>query len=289
VVLTYAFSEREYKQERERLNKPTSKQTTQKLHSLDIKTTKEFIFEKTTHVISHKRNLPKSLQGLLAGKHVVTPAYLDALIDAATSSQDDPENYTPSRLEQDFDNWWPNAREYVPPRGAEPIARPANLWAPDEGRSDVFSGLNFVFLDQGQYDNLADVVSSGGGKALMYDLRYGETTVEEYLDFVHSVAGGKSSRARKDDRLSVITVRLNTFPADMEQWALNFINGIERTQNQRTILQSEFLDPIIMKDTSALRRPPNEVVEVSSSIPTPSVPTLPQASMFSPTSKMSTL
>ncbi|KAF2192271.1 hypothetical protein K469DRAFT_553755 [Zopfia rhizophila CBS 207.26] len=258
VVFTYAVKEN--KENRTR---------SAKLHALDIKTSTEYIYNKTTHVVSQKRNLPKVLQGLVGGTFIVTSAYLDAVIEAAAPQNADQNNYIHSKLEEDFDTWWPKEKEYIPPAGAEPVPRPEQMLEPDSTRSEVFSGLTFVFLDENQYNSLHEPISGGGGKALFFHVRHGETTVDEYVEFVRNTAGEKRRGRTNNNRLPVITIRLSNYPAGMEEWATNFVNGVDRALNQRSILQNEFLDAIITNDASSLQKPPPEV-EIVSSMPEPS-------------------
>ena len=262
VVFTFASKERKGASQSQATTR------TAELHTMDIKTSSEFIHGQTTHVVSQKRNLPKALQALVSGIHVVTNSYLNAVLGAASQCPDSDGNLMPSQLEDDFDTWWPPEKEYIPPTGAEPVPRPDQMLAPDPLRSDVFSGLTFVFFDETQLNNLHQVIAGGGGKALLYDIRPGETTVEEYVDYVKSVAGQKKRTKAGNNSLPVVTVRLPHYEDKMEEWAKNFVAGVDQTLNQRSILQNEFLDAIIMKDTSSLRRPPTEI-EVSSSIPIP--------------------
>jgi hypothetical protein len=243
-----------------------SKGRSAQLHALDIKTTIDFQFDKTTHVVSSKRNLPKVLSGLTSGKHIVTAEFLDAVLSIATTSLDAEGGYVPSKLEEDFDTWWPAEKEYIPAVGAEPVARPQEMLQPDTSRSGVFSGLTFIFLNEGQHSNLLDPVTGGGGKALLYDVRPGETTGQEYVDYVHSVAG-KKRRSKSSDKLPVITVRLPEYPDALEAWAANFVTGVDQALGQRSVLQNEFLDAIITKDRASLQRPPAEVVDIPSTAP----------------------
>jgi hypothetical protein len=245
-----------------------SKARSARLHALDIKTTTEFQFDQTTHVVSAKRNLPKVLSGLTSGKHIVTAAFLDAVLSVATTSLDEEGGYVPSKLEEDFDTWWPAEKDYIPAVGAEPVARPQEMLQPDASRSEVFAGLTFVFLNEGQHTSLLDPVTSGGGKALLYDLRPGETTAQEYVDYVHSVAG-KKRRSKPNDKLPVITVRLSACPDAIEKWAASFVSEVDQALGQRSVLQNEFLDVIIMKDRVSLQRPPMDVVDAPSATPAP--------------------
>ncbi len=264
VVVTYASKETN-----------EGKARSAQLHTLDIKTTVEFQFDKTTHVVSQKRNLPKVLSGLTAGKHIVTGDFLDAILKLAATSTDAAENYVPSQLEEYFDMWWPKEKEYIPPMGAEPVPQPQEMLEPDTSRAEVFSGLTFIFLNDGQYSSLLDPITSGGGKALLFDVRPGETTVQEYVEYVHNVAGKKKRSRATNDQLPVITVRLPAYPDNMEVWAANFVTGVDQALHQRSILQNEFLNVILTKDRASLQRPPAEVIEVPSTDPALSANHLP--------------
>jgi hypothetical protein len=246
-----------------------SKPRTAKLHALDIKTTSDFLFDKTTHVVSQKRNLPKVLSGLVAGRHIVTGDFLDAVLSVASNPVDATGNYLPSKLEEDFDEWWPKEKEYVPPVGAEPVARPQEMLEPDPSRTEVFSGLTFIFLVESQYNSLLDPVAGGGGKGLFFDVKPGGTTVGEYVDYVRSVAGKKKRTGTGSEKLPVVTVRLAGYPDGMEEWAANFVTGVDQALGQRSMLQNEFLDAIITKDRASLQRPPAEPVNIPSHAPEP--------------------
>ncbi|KAF9735288.1 hypothetical protein PMIN06_000630 [Paraphaeosphaeria minitans] len=262
VVFTYASKEKKGTSQSQASTRKTE------LHALDIKTSSEFLYGKTTHVVSQKRNLPKVLQALVSGTPIVMTDYLDAILCAAANSTNLEGNYVPSQLEEDFDTWWPQEKEYIPPAGQEPVPRPDQMLAPDPTRSEVFSGLTFVFLNGTQHASLNEVVAGGGGKALLFDIRPGKTTVNEYVDYVKSVAGQKKRDRAGNDGLPVVTIRLPTYSEELEEWATIFVTGVDQSLKQRSILQNEFLDAIITKDTSSLRRPPTDT-EISSSISEP--------------------
>jgi hypothetical protein len=253
--VVFTFASRESKE---------SKVRSAKLHMLDVKTTSDFLFDKTTHVVSQKRNIPKVLSGLVAGKHIVSGDFLDAVLKVATSSIDEAENYEPSKLEEDFDEWWPKEKEYVTPIGAEPVSRPQDMLEPDPSRSEVFSGLTFIFLVESQYNTLLEPITCGGGKGLFFDVQPGKTTVEEYVDYVYSVAGKKTRNRTSSDKLPIVTVRLSGYPDGMEEWAASFVTGVDQSLNQRSILQNEFLDVIVTKDRASLQRPPSGIVNILS-------------------------
>ncbi|KAL5115965.1 hypothetical protein ACEQ8H_006187 [Pleosporales sp. CAS-2024a] len=265
IVFTYASRESK-----------DSKARSAQLHALDIKTTTDFLFDKTTHVVTQKRNLPKVLSGLVAAKHVVTGDFLDAVLRAAASSVEGAEEYQPSKLEEDFDMWWPKEKDYAVPVGAEPVARSQEMLEPDPARAEVFSGLTFVFLIESQYNSLLEPITGGGGKGLFFDVKPGETTVEEYVEYVHSVAGKKKRSKLSKDKLPVVTVRLAGYPDGMEEWAASFVTGVDKALDQRSVLQNEFLDVIVTKDRASLQQPPSEIVNapVSAAAPSRSQPPL---------------
>ncbi|KAJ4989791.1 FHA domain-containing protein [Stagonosporopsis vannaccii] len=256
IVFTYASKESK-----------ESKARSAKLHALDLKTTTDFIFGKTTHVVSSKRNLPRVLSGLVAGKHIVTEDFLEAVIERATSTTDSDFGYVPSPLEESFDEQWPKEDEYIPPTATEPVPRPQELLRPDVSRSEVFSNLTFVFLDEKQHGSLQDPVAGGGGKVLLYNLKQGETTVEEYVDYVRSVVGKKRGSRVNKDKLPVITVRLPIASDSSEDWAANFMNGVDRALNQRSVFQNEFLDVVLTNDRATLQQPPEDIPEAAFSAP----------------------
>lgn len=252
VVFTYASKENE-----------RSKARSAQLHALDIKTTTDFVFGKTTHVVSQKRNLPRVLSGLMAGKYIVTEGFLDAVINGATATVDSEGGYVPSQLEEDFDDRWPREEEHVPPTATEPVPRPQEMLKPDVSRSEIFSNLTFVFLNANQHGSLQDPISGGGGKVLLFKLQHGETTVQEYVDYVHSVAGKKKSGRGSNGKLPVLTVRLPLASDSGDDWAATFMNSVDQALSQRSIFQNELLDIIITKDRNALQRPPDNVPEAA--------------------------
>jgi hypothetical protein len=229
----------------------------------------------------------------VSGAHIVTNKYLDAIIDAATSSNDEPDTYLPSRLEEDFDTFWPKEKEYIPPPGAEPVLREAALLEPNRARSEVFKGLTFIFLSEQQHGSLQNPISGGGGKALLYNLEMGKTKVEDYVEFVRNTAGEKRRSKAGNGRLPVITVRIAKPDVGMEEWEFGFRTSAEQQLGQRQIVQNEFLDAILLNDASVLNKPPSEAVDVPSSMTvaakksTPSVheaaPTIQPSSPSKPT------
>lgn len=214
--------------------------------------------------MSQKRNLPKVLQGLVAGVHIVTGDFIDAISTVAAPRDTSQDNFLPSRLEEDFDAWWPKEKEFIPPVGVEPMPRPGEMLEPDPRRSEVFSGLTVIFLSDTQYNTLQGAIAGGGGKALLFNVDYGKTTVEEYVQFARNAAGERTRGQLNGEFLPVLTVRLASPPDDMEEWAATFVSAVDQALRQRSVPQNEFLDAIITSNASSLQQFPPEVEEVSS-------------------------
>ena len=260
-MLSFSFSTKEQK------NRDPLESVRARLEPLDIKAVIPYLIEKTTHVVATKRNTAKGLQALINAKYIVTDSFVDAVVDAATPSDpDDPEAI--SRLEEDYDAAWPDPLQRLPPPGKEPSQRPAAYFAPDDRRANVFEGYTFVFCDRTQYENLQSPINNGGGKALMYELDFGKTSVQEVVRYIKRVAGEKGTGEFEDqsEGKGVVLVRFRG-PKGMEDWSIELGNEVARALDQRLIEQSEFLDAILVNDASGLRRPLPEEDDVAPSNP----------------------
>ncbi|KAJ4395656.1 hypothetical protein N0V85_006476 [Neurospora sp. IMI 360204] len=247
IVLSFSFTKKEIE--------AGSWQTLRdNLEQLDIK----YIgtYEKlTTHVVSKKRNTSKTLQALVNGKPIVSDSFITAILEAATAS-DDADEGTPSALESNFDEAWPNAADYLPPRGDEPTERPPADYATDERRQDVFSGYTFIFYNQKQHENLAPVVQWGKGKAFFKEVVEGVTEVDDFVRYVKEVAGEKGTGSFEDgsDGKRVVVVRHAPGKGDAVEWWTNFYTSFARHLDHRPPDQKEFLEAILACDASLLRR-----------------------------------
>ncbi|KAJ5175743.1 uncharacterized protein N7482_001620 [Penicillium canariense] len=246
VILSFSFSSKEM-----RADDPLAR-VRARLESLDIKTVIPFLVNQTTHVVQSKRNTAKGLQALINGKYIVEYSYVDALVYAATPS--DLENDASlSPLEIDFDSAWPDPAEHLPPAGNEPISRPAAAFAPNPSRVNVFEGYTFVFGDPAQFENLQAAINNGQGKALLYQIKDGETTAAEIVQFMRSAAGRKGIGADRDGSGGVVLVRFRS-KGRFEPWSIDVGNEVALMTDQRVIEQREFLDAILGNDASPLCR-----------------------------------
>jgi hypothetical protein len=226
-----------------------------RFEQLDIKLVTEYA-DSTTHVVSKKRNTAKGLQALINGKHIVTETFLDAVAEAGNLA-DGAGATDLSPLEQDFDQNWPDAMQHLPPRGGEPVQHPDSMYAPDAGRRDIFEGYSFIFYDQVQYNNLLAPITSGGGKALLRNVVPEETSVDDFVQYVKSVAGEKGLGAFNDgsEGKGVVVVRFVPSRGGSVDWYIEFFRSVSLRLDHRPIEQSEFLEAILIKDASILRRP----------------------------------
>lgn len=222
-----------------------------RLEELDIKTIIPYV-AKTTHVVQNKRNTAKGLQALINAKYIVKDSYLDALVYAATPSDLETAESL-SLLEIDFDANWPDANQHLPPAGKEPVQRPSKAFAPNPDRVRVFEGYTFVFCDSSQFDNLSQPINDGHGKALLYEVKNGETTADELLLFIRNAAGENGSDTQRNREGGVVLVRFRA--KGYEDWSIDLGNQVALKMDQRVIEQSEFLDAILNTDASSLCRP----------------------------------
>jgi hypothetical protein len=224
-----------------------------RLEDLDIKTIIPYVVEQTTHVVQSKRNTAKGLQALINGKYIVQDSYIDALVYATTPG--DLENLESlSPLEADFDAAWPDATEYLPPAGKEPINRPAAAFAPDPARISIFEGYIFVFGDSTQFDNLQAPINNGQGKVLFYKVEDGVSTAADIVQFMKNAAGRKGVGSDRDGPGGVVLVRFRS-KGQYESWSIEVGNEVALMTDQRVIEQREFLDAILGSDASSLCRP----------------------------------
>lgn len=244
VVLTFSFTTKELRAD------PFSRLHSS-LEQLDIKFLSDYAIADTTIVVTKKRNTPKGLQALINGKHIVTDAFVDAIIAAAQSDGGDP-----CLLEQNFDEYWPNALQYLPSPGEEPVPRPPESFAPDPERASIFEGYSFLFYDQKQYDALLPVITNGRGKTYKKDVVARISNIDDFTQWANSIAGEKGLGYFADGSAGKGAVVVRYIPSkgkDLD-WYQEFASSIALCSNLRTIDQRDFLDVIIMKDTSALRR-----------------------------------
>lgn len=191
---------------------------------------------------------------MINGRYIVTESFLDAVVQVADVADAETDS---SALEQDFDRYWPNAMEHLPPPGGEPVQHPDATYAPDAGRKDIFEGYTFIFYDQSQYNNLLAPITDGGGKALMEQVNPGETDVDDFIRYVKSVAGEKGLGSFEDggEGKGVVLVRYVPAKGAHVEWYTDFFTSVSLRLDHRPIEQSEFLEAILIRDASILRRP----------------------------------
>lgn len=250
MVLSFSFSSKEVKGGKDPLIAIRDR-----LEDLDIKTILPYLIEKTTHVVSTKRNTAKGLQALINAKYIVAESFIDALVYVTTPENlDESESLSP--LEMDFDGNWPNELDHLPAKSKEPNERPPEFFTPNTERINIFEGYTFIFCDQIQFDTLQAPVLNGGGKALHFAIDPGRTSAEELIRYVKNVAGEKSLGEFEDgsEGKGVVLVRFRG-KKEFQKWAIDLGDQLAVALDQRMIEQSEFMDAILTDNAGMLRRP----------------------------------
>ena len=146
--------------------------------------------------------------------------------------------------------------QHVPPKGKEPNERPFEAFAPNPERANVFEGYTFVLCEKGQFESLQGPITNGGGKAMYFGLKPGQTTTDELVGYVKNVAGEKGLGELEDgsEGKGVVVVKFRGAKEDFE-WAAELVRSSSLALDLRFIEQNEFMDAILMNDASVLRRP----------------------------------
>lgn len=268
VSLTFSFSAKEAKAD-------LFSSLYKLLGPLDIKVLNDYQAGLTTHLIAKRRNTSKGLQALINGRYIVNhDTFVNAIVAAATPVKSDDPAIAKSPLELDYEANFPNPLDYLPPRGEEPTERGDTAYAPNPERQTVFEGYTFVFYEKRQFDTLHAPISEGNGKALFREVIPRDTTVQDFVRYVKSVAGEKGLGEFEDgsEGKGVVVVRFNPVKGPGTEWFADFNTQVALSLDHRLIEQNEFLDAILGNDASGLRRP----LEVE---PAPSMEPPPTASM----------
>jgi nijmegen breakage syndrome protein 1 len=135
----------------------------------------------------------------------------------------------------------------------------------------MFEGYKFVFYEKRQFENLLPPITEGRGKALLREAIPNETSVDEFVRYVKSVAGEKGLGEFEDgsEGKGVVVVRFNPVKGAGTDWFMEFNREVALYLDHRLIEQNEFLDAILGNDASVLRRP-LEFVQSGVAAPPPS-------------------
>ncbi|KAK5104807.1 hypothetical protein LTS08_002700 [Lithohypha guttulata] len=236
-VFTFALTKKEIKSGLLKIKQ-------QSVQELDIKAVPDYVAGHTTHLVTQKRNTPKTLQALIEGRCIVTENYVDSLVYAATPSNPD-EPHSLCLMEADFDENWPGELSHLPPKGKEPTEKPAEAYEPNPARAKVFEKHTCFFFEQSQFDQLLPPITTGHGKAFLFNTKPNSTTIEEGLTFVRDTIGSSGK---------AILVKLNV-EEDESSWLADYIQELCFQLGQEPASQSDFLDAVLANDASQLRQP----------------------------------
>nr|POF02519.1 nibrin [Quercus suber] len=245
----------------------------------DVKLMLEYVPGHTTHLVANKRNTVAALQALTQACWLVAVQFVDKLANAVASGElDDNSEPAPCPLEIEFDVNFPNEMDMPAPSGSrELVKRPGSYLMPQRARAEVFQDYLFVFMSQIQFDTLMPAVTSGGGKAVLWDVIPHESEVKDFVDYVKDLAGETENHdfklSQQTKKGGIVAVRLGD---KSDEWVVNFLTDVEITLDQRSIEQGEFLDAILTVDASDLRRPLKDAESVTGSLPPRSSPIEPQ-------------
>ncbi|KAF3480585.1 DNA damage response protein RcaA [Arthroderma uncinatum] len=258
VVLSFSFPTKQLK-----AKDPLAHARSQ-LEELDIKTVIPYVAGKTTHVVQSKRNTAKGLQALISGCYLVQDTFIERIRYAA-SPKDVEHEESLSPLEEDFDNAWPNPAEDLPPCGNAPTELPDSAYQPDPARINVFEGYTFVFCDKKRFEDLLGPISSGHGKALLYEVEPGKTKAEDVVDYLNNAAGIKGLACDQEGTGGVLLMQFRI--KGHEDWSATLENKVTQLTGQQPVEASEFLDAILRNNASQLYRRSEKSLEPSSSLP----------------------
>ncbi|KAI0160534.1 hypothetical protein GGR57DRAFT_455661 [Xylariaceae sp. FL1272] len=227
------------------------------LEQLDIKLLSEYDTLRTTHVVSKKRNTPKCLQALVSGRFIVNDGFVNAVVNAAAPSQQTEDGVAISKLEQDFEAYWPDATSFTPAAGDEPVPRLPEAFKPNPARADIFDGYTFIFYEEKQFKNLLAPITDGKGKAHLHPVVAEQTSIDDFVRYVKGVAGEKGLGEFEDGSAGkgVVVVKWMPSSPDHEDWYEHFIKTVSLRLDHRLVNQKDFLDAILNNDASELRRP----------------------------------
>lgn len=244
VVLSFSFTRRE-------LDAGAQTKLQDNLEQLDIKFLADYDSHATTHVVSKKRNTSKGLQALVNGIHIVDDGFINTII-AGVTPEDTGDGVERSALEANFDKNWPNALNFLPAPGNEPVQRPTEAFAPNPARNEMFDGYTFIFYDQKQHESLIGPITDGRGKALYKEVIPHKTEIDEFVGYVKSIAGEKGLGEFEDGSVGKGVVVVRYVPRD--DWYEEFYRAVSLRLDHRLIDQKDFLDAILNCDASGLRR-----------------------------------
>jgi hypothetical protein len=108
----------------------------------------------TSPIYGSNHSTAKGLAALIDQKYIVTELFAESLCSNLQTMGD--------ILESDS---LPDPMEFLPKD--DDYAR--DLLSPNPARAEVFKGLTFIFLDEGQYNNLVLPINAGQGKAIVFD------------------------------------------------------------------------------------------------------------------------
>ncbi|KAI5285064.1 hypothetical protein KEM54_000864, partial [Ascosphaera aggregata] len=220
-----------------------------KLTPADVKLILDYLPGVTTHVLQTQRNSKWTLQALIDGVHIVSPAFVDAIAYATTPANvEDPYSHCP--MEDDFDGSFPLPDFYLPAKTNDELAIPDIAMMKDQKRRNMFEGYTFVFTDERRFTELLPAITTGHGKAVLFEVQKGHISGREVADYMRSLAERKGVQLDRDSKIAL--VELDKADADTAAWAYKTEKGIMRLTGLKPIKPTDFLRAAITSDSNIL-------------------------------------
>ncbi|KAI5296277.1 hypothetical protein KEM52_004667 [Ascosphaera acerosa] len=224
-----------------------------RLAPADVTVVAEYLPGVTTHVLQDRRMSPWTMQALIEGARIISPAFVDAIeYAAAPANVGDPYSHCP--LEDDFDGSFPAAEMYMPGRqaGERPAISDRALLV-NLRRHVVFEGYTFVFTNEGQFTTMLPAITSGHGKAALHEVQEGPNAAEQLVNFVRSIAQKKG--AHLDQNASVALLELAKSSEQLTAWAKTVERDFTRLAGLKPVTLEALAEAVVHCDATRLIEP----------------------------------
>ncbi|ANB13885.1 hypothetical protein AWJ20_4836 [Sugiyamaella lignohabitans] len=211
------------------------------LEPFDIKLSSE-LHQLTKFYMKPTSNSSKLLTALVKCIPIVTFEFSKALKKACEVLSGD------DSMETDFYKNFPNAEQYIP----DPAM------APNSDRMKLFENKVFIFPQTKERDALLGAITSGGGKAYVYEMTSAHEPPSRIKDFV-------LSKVKNIDNLVLVGYHTSERSNQEDIDKLLVLNNAAKMIGTRLFAASDFLTVILEADASKLnlRRPDEDGAPVS--------------------------
>lgn len=225
----------------------------------DVKLIREFIAQTTTHVVQTKRLSDWTLQALLSSKHIIAPSFIDAIAYNTTPhDKNDPNSTCP--LEEDFDGSFPLPEFYLPGPSTGGRDLPEKALLPNIKRENLFQGYTIIFAEEKRFLEFLPIITTGHGKALLFDNGQAHVTGREIVNYMQSIASRKNITL--DEHSKIALFELDKGNAERSNWAEKVEAEVMKMTGLKPVNPDMLLNSVIKSDASVLIQaaPPEEKI-----------------------------